>query len=226
MYLLDVLTCKSPADWREVAAAHGLFGCRAVCASACVVWRHNRAWRWFFFLLSRLLFVPTSSVTGLYVGFMNPAVKQSLAGFNPGNIFKLRLACRCLLWLARRCFVHAALQSSPPVLFILLRYLSVDLYIYIYILSFYPQKKKRKNQGWITRGNLFGFALLLPKKETTKKPYNSTLSNTKLSPQLRARTLRAAWSHTKEKEAKRHLSENVSAECSLILCNSQRLTAK
>lgn len=118
----------------------------------------------------RLLFVPTSSVSGLYGGFMDPAEKQSLAGFNPGNIFKLRLARQCLLPLACCCFPHAALQSSPPLLFILLHYLSVDIFFFILT-------AKKKNQWRITTGTLFNsshdlHSCLLSKKERKKLQFH------------------------------------------------------
>lgn len=144
----------------------------------------------------RLLFVPTWGVSRLYVGFMNPAEKQSLAGFNPGNIFKLRLARRCLLRLACCCFPHAASQSSPPVLFILLRYLSGDIYFFFIIL---PAKKKsmanynRRFIEFIPR-----FAPLLAFKNKMK--YNSTLSNAQPSWQLRRQNfMRSVASHKRQR---------------------------
>lgn len=169
----------------------------------------------------RLLFVPTCSVSGLYVGFMNLAEKQSLAGFNPGNIFKLRLAQRCLLQLACCCFPHAAPQSSPPVLFILPRYLSVDIYIF-----YHPPRKKKINgelqQGLYSIHPTICTAACFKKKKTTI-PHYQTHSRLR---SCGARTLCAALHHIKDKERKRHLSENFFADFSLILCNSQRGAAK
>lgn len=172
----------------------------------------------------RLLSVPTCSVSGLYVGFMNLAEKQSLAGFNPGNIFKLRLAHPCLLRLACCCFPHAAPQSSPPVLFILLRYRSVDIFFF---LSSSPQKKKIN--GELQEGLNSIHPTICTAACFKKKPKKTTILHYQTHSRLRscgARTLCAALHHIKDKEAKRHLSENVFADFSLILCNSQRGAAK